>query len=310
MIVSLPLTIAPSMLDLEAARTFALVVQNQSFSETARRLGVSAPVISKQVARLEKALDARLLQRTTRRLGLTEAGTAFYAHCVRMLEEADAAERAVSRLHEVPRGHLRVSATVGFGSLRIAPLLPGFLARYPEVSVELACDDRVVDLVEGGYDLALRLTAQPGDLLVARALTIVRQVLCAAPAYLERHGTPQRPEDLAGHNCLRYLRSDDTGDTRWAFVSGGRPLGVPVGGNFATNNIDALRRAAMAGLGIILGSSYRLEPDIRAGRLVEVLADYLPEQDARIYAVYPSNRHLSPKVRVFIDYLVEVLGEA
>lgn len=298
------------MLDLEASRTFTLVVQNQSFSETARRLGVSAPVISKQVARLEKALGARLLQRTTRRLGLTEAGAAFYAHCVRMLEEAAAAERAVSRLHEAPRGHLRVSATVGFGSLRIAPLLPGFLAQYPEVSVELVCDDRVVDLVEGGYDLALRLTAQPGELLVARALTAVRQVLCAAPAYLERHGTPQRPEDLAGHNCLRYLRSDDTGDSRWTFVSEGQPLGVPVTGNFSTNNIDALRRAAMAGLGIILGSSYRLEPDIRAGRLVEVLGSYLPVQDARIYAVYPSNRHLSPKIRVFVDYLVGALGDA
>ncbi|MBU1224946.1 MAG: LysR family transcriptional regulator [Gammaproteobacteria bacterium] len=298
------------MLDLEAARIFALVVQNQSFSETARRLGVSAPVISKQVARLEKALDARLLQRTTRRLGLTEAGTAFYAHCVRMLEEADAAECAVSRLHAAPRGHLRVSATVGFGSLRIAPLLPGFLALYPEVSVELECDDRVVDLVDGGYDLALRLTAQPGDLLVARPLTAVRQVLCAAPAYLERRGTPQRPEELMDHNCLRYLRSDESGDTRWAFVSEGRPLSVPVAGNFSTNNIDALRRAAMAGLGIILGSSYRLEPDIRAGRLVEILGTFLPEQDARIYAVYPSNRHLSPKVRVFIDYLVGELAEA
>jgi len=298
------------MLDLEAARTFTLVVQNQSFSETARRLGVSAPVISKQVARLEKGLGARLLQRTTRRLGLTEAGAAFYAHCVRMLEEADAAERAVGHLHAAPRGHLRVSATVGFGSLRIAPLLPGFLARYPEVSVELVCDDRVVDLVEGGYDLALRLTAQPGELLVARSLTAVRQVLCAAPVYLERHGTPQRPEELADHNCLRYLRSDETGDTRWAFVSEGRPLSVPVTGNFSTNNIDALRRAAMAGLGITLGSSYRLEPDIRAGRLVEVLADYLPEQDARIYAVYPSNRNLSPKIRVFIDYLVEQLVDA
>lgn len=310
MIVSLWLTIVSAMLDLEAARIFTLVVQNQSFSETARKLSVSAPVISKQVARLEKSLDARLLQRTTRRLGLTEAGTAFYAHCVRMLEEADAAERAVSRLHEAPRGHLRVSATVGFGSLRIAPLLPGFLARYPEVSVELVCDDRVVDLVDGGYDLALRLTAQPGELLVARSLTAVRQVLCAAPAYLQRRGTPQRPEDLADHNCLRYLRSDETGDTRWAFVSEGRPLSVPVGGNFFTNNIDALRRAALASLGIILGSSYRLELDIRAGRLVEILADFLPEQDARIYAVYPSNRHLSPKVRVFIDYLVEALGDS
>ncbi|MFH2081035.1 MAG: LysR substrate-binding domain-containing protein [Pseudomonadota bacterium] len=310
MIVSLGLTIVSAMLDLEAARIFTLVVQNQSFSETARKLGVSAPVISKQVARLEKSLDARLLQRTTRRLGLTEAGTAFYAHCVRMLEEADAAERAVSRLHEAPRGHLRVSATVGFGSLRIAPLLPGFLALYPEVSVELVCDDRVVDLVDGGYDLALRLTAQPGELLVARSLTAVRQVLCAAPAYLQRRGTPQRPEDLADHNCLCYLRSDETGDTRWAFVSEGRPLNVPVAGNFSTNNIDALRRAAMAGLGIILGSSYRLEPDIRAGRLVEILGTFLPEQDARIYAVYPSNRHLSPKVRVFIDYLVGELAEA
>ena len=296
------------MLDLEAARIFTLVVQNQSFSQTARKLGVSAPVISKQVARLEKALDARLLQRTTRRLGLTEAGTAFYTHCVRMLEEADAAERAVGRLHDAPRGTLRVSATVAFGSLRIAPLIPGFLALYPEVSVELLCDDRVVDLVDGGYDLALRLTTRPGDLLVARALTEVRQMLCAAPAYLERHGTPQQPEDLAQHNCLRYIRGEGGGDTQWAFVREGRSLAIPVTGSFSTNSIDALRRAALAGLGVILGSSYRLEPDIRAGRLVEILAPFLPEQEARIYAVYPSNRHLSPKIRVFIDYLVETLA--
>ena len=296
------------MFDLDACRVFARVAEERSFSRAARALGLSLPGVSKQVARLESQLDARLLNRTTRRLSLTEAGATFHAHCLRLLDEARAAQEAVSHLHQAPRGQLRVSAPVSFAASRLAPLLPEFLARYPEVSVELDASDRPVDLAEEGYDLAIRLTARPPEALAARTLHRIRPVVCAAPAYLERHGVPERPQDLEQHNCLVYPRFEGAGV--WRFEHRGTAIAMPVRGNLCSNSTEALRQAARQGLGIVRLRDYTVSQDLRDGTLRELLADFAPPERAELYALYLPNRRLAPKARAFIDYLVERFGTA
>lgn len=290
------------MLDLDACRTFARVVETHSFSEAARSLGMSLPVVSKQVARLEQQLGTRLLNRTTRHLSLSEAGAAFHAHCVQLLDIAQTAEAAVSQFHQTPRGHLRVSAPVAFANGSLAPLLPTFLERYPDVQLELDASDRQVDLAEDGFDLAIRLTARPPDGLVARPLHRIRRVACAADAYLQRRGTPQTPQDLAQHNCLIYSQSEGAGT--WAFEQDGRVLVVPVRGSFRSNSTEALRRAACGGVGVAYMRDYAVRQNLLDGSLREVLAAYAPPSRAELFALYLPNRYLPPKVRVFIDYLV------
>jgi len=290
-------------LDLEACRVFARVVDDGSFSAAARALGLSLPGVSKQVARLEKALNARLLNRTTRRLSLTEAGAAFHGYCLRLLEDARAAEEAVTRLHEAPRGQLRVSAPAAFAAGQLAPLLSAFLTRYPDINLELDASDRLVDLAEDGYDLAIRLTAHPPERHVARPLRRIRRVACAAPAYLERHGIPQHPHDLTGHNCLVYVQAE--GANLWEFEQDGRALAVAVRGNVRSNSTDTLRQASLQGLGIIRVRDYVVSQDLQTGALREILPSFAPPSRAELYALYLPNRHLPPKARVFIDYLVE-----
>lgn len=291
------------MLDLQACRIFARVVDEQSFSAAARALDLSLPAVSKQVARLERQLDARLLHRTTRRLSLTEAGAAFHAHCLRLLDDARAAEEAVTHLHAAPRGLLRVSAPVSFTANMLAPLLPAFMARHPEVHLELDASDRLVDLAEDAYDLAIRLTAQPPDTLAARPLRPLRRVLCAAPDYLERHGTPRRPDDLARHNCLVYPQGESLGN--WAFEIEGRSVQMPVRGTVRSNSTETLLQLARQGVGIVAMRDYTVTPDLAAARLVEVLRAFAPASTAQLYALYLPNRHLPPKARVFIDFLAE-----
>jgi DNA-binding transcriptional LysR family regulator len=291
------------MFDLDACRVFARVVEEQSFSAASRALGLSLPAVSKQVARLEKQLDARLLNRTTRRLSLTEAGATFHVHCLRLLEEAHAAQDAVNHLHQAPRGQLRVSAPVAFAAGQLVPLLPEFLARYPDISVELDASDRQVDLAEEGHDLAIRLTVHPPELLVARPLHRIRRAVCASPAYLERHGTPQQPQELAQHNCLVYPHVEGSGV--WHFDLMGQTLAVPVHGNFRSNSTEALLQAARQGVGVIRMRDFAVSQDMRDGALREVLDTYAPPGRAELFALYLPNRRLPPKARVFIDYLVD-----
>jgi DNA-binding transcriptional LysR family regulator len=284
--------------------TFAKVVEEKSFSGAARKLGISLPVVSKRVGELEQQLGAKLLHRTTRRLSLTEAGSMIYQHCANIVAEADAVEAAISHLYSKPRGHLRVSAPLAFGLLEIAPAVPEFLARYPEVELELVFNDRIVDLAEEGIDVALRMTSTPGPNLVARQLAEVRRVVCAAPAYLKRHGTPRNPADLAHHNCIFY--SNVIPLNEWQFKGEASDEVVTVTGNYRVNSTDALRQAAVAGLGIAMLPSYTVAAELKAKRLVALLTKYALHQSG-IYAVYLPNRHLSPKTRVFIDFLLERL---
>lgn len=295
------------MLDhLAGISVFAQVVEANGFTAAAGRLGVSKAAVSKQVARLEDRLGVRLLNRSTRRLGLTEAGRDFYERARRILDEVEEAEQAASSRQVSPRGVLRVNAPVTYGISHLAPILPAFMQLYPEIQVELVMNDRFVDLIDEGFDLAVRVAALPDSSLVARRLWTARHLVCAAPGYLARRGTPGAPGDLAGHDCLlySYLASGD----EWRFTApDGKPANVRVAGSLRSNNGDALRLAAVAGLGIIYSPAFFLGDDIAAGRLVPLLEGWRTLETA-VHAVYPPGRPLGAKVRVFIDYLAETLG--
>lgn len=288
---------------------FAKVVEAKSFSAAARGLKLTKSAVSKQVSRLEQALGARLLNRTTRTLSLTEAGGAVYEHCARIVAEAEAAELSVSRLAAAPRGVLRLSAPVTFGKMHIAPAIPEFLRRYPDIQVRISLLDRFVDLAEEGYDLAIRLTQKPGENLVARKLASIRYVICASPDYFTQVGVPKTPADLARHNCVTY-GSESLGE-RWQFEGPQGRIAVRVKGNFQINSSEAIRQALLDGIGIALVPTLTVGADLQSGALKIVMRRYRPvgpfSSDA--YAVYLPNRQLSPKVRVFIDFLVERFGK-
>lgn len=289
---------------------FVRVVETGSFSEAARRMGTTKANVSKQVARLEKTLHAKLLNRSTRKLGLTEAGGAIFQNALRMLEEARALEATAAGLQTGPGGTLRVSASMAFGSSCLAGLLPAFMERYPEIRVVLSMTDRYVDLVEEGIDLALRLAPRiDTPSLVARPIAPIRYVLAAAPAYLDKHGTPTRVEDLQAHRCLGF----GTGGAplTWEFEGAAGRASVKVDSAMAANSSVALNAAMLRGAGIALLPTYVVGEELRRGGAVRVLPELVPQGYAgdRLYAVYLENRFLPPKVRVFIDYLLETLGE-
>jgi DNA-binding transcriptional LysR family regulator len=291
--------------DLAAMAVFARVVEARGFSAAAARLGRSKSSVSKTVSALENRLGARLLNRTTRRLSLTEAGAAFYERAARILAEAEEAELAVTRLQDEPHGTLRVNAPTNFGERHLAPALADFMARHPALAIDLALDDRFVDVVEEGFDLAIRIAALPGSSLIARRLAPNRRVVCASPAYLERAGTPEKPSDLRAHNCLGYTYLA-TGNA-WRFAGMGDPVSVRVSGSLSINNGEALRRAALDGLGLVMLPSFIVGDDLRAGALRAVLHEHT-DSPSSVYAVYPHSRHLSAKVRAFVDFLAERFG--
>ena len=284
---------------------FARVVEAQSFTTAATQLGMSRSAVSKAIAGLENRLGARLLNRTTRRLALTEVGQAFYERCARIVAEAEDAELAVSRLQAAPRGVLRLSAPVSFGILHLAPALPGFMQRYSELRVEIDLADRMVNLIEEGYDLAVRIGALPDSSLIARRLADNNMVVCAAPSYWRRRGKPSEPRDLTGHACLTYAYQRNPNE--WPFVGPGGRFNVRVDGPLLSNNGDLSIAAALAGLGIVVSPCFLCGSHLAEGRLEAVLQDWMPPPGG-IHAVYPHGRHLSAKVRAFVDFLVERFG--
>ena len=291
---------------LAALEAFVKVAETQSFSEAARRLRASKSVVSRQIAALEAELRARLFQRTTRSMTLTEAGRGYFERAARILADLEEANLSVSQLQATPRGRLRVNAPMSLGLLHIAPALPDFLARYPEVDVDLTMNDRFVDLVDEGFDVAVRVGKLDDSSLVARKLASVRRVICASPDYLEARGTPQTPDDLTQHDCLCY--SNLSMAHEWRFVTEkGEPWPVTVKGRLNINNGDALKIAALRGLGFVNLPTFIAGSELQAGTLVTVLDRFIP-QDASVSAVYPHSRHLSPKVRAFVDFLAERIG--
>lgn len=293
------------MQDLNDMVIFARVVEAKSFSEAARRMHALKSRVSKAVARLERAVGARLINRSTRGLSLTEVGAAFYEHCSRIVEEAEQAERVVSHHQAEPRGVLRVTTSVAFGTLHIAPALPDFLARHPDVRVDMTIIDRVVDLVEEGFDVGVRITREPDLNLVARKLAPVRRVICATPEYFARRGIPQTPDDLAQHNCLHYTAFSRT--SQWHLQGPNKAIVVPVAGSLRINDDEALSQAVIAGLGVALLPTFIIGKELQAGKLRAVLADYAPLEQ-HVYAVHLPNIHLPPKIRAFIDFLQARFG--
>lgn len=292
--------------DLVRMAVFAAVVEAKSFAEAARRLGLSRSQVSKQVASLEQSLSARLLNRTTRSLSLTEAGAAYYGHCARIVDEAQQAKLVVSRLQEEPRGVLKITASVAFGTLHVAPAIPDFLARHPGLGVDMTINDRFADLAEEGYDLALRITHQPDLNLVARELAPIHHLVCATPGYFEKHGTPATPSELSSHNCLIYTHNIPH-EGQWRFMHDDAELIISVSGNLRLNDDQAIWQAARGGLGLALLPTFMIGEDLQAGKLQAALSAFVPVQ-RRLYATYLPNRHLSPKVRAFIDFLIDRFG--
>lgn len=288
-----------------ALQIFVRIAETGSFSAAARDLGLSKSVVSKKLAALEDRLGGRLINRTTRRLSLTEVGIVFLERAQRILAELEEAEQAVGQFNTEPRGVLRVNAPMSFGILHVAPALGEFMALYPDLSVTLDLGDRQVDLVDEGYDMAVRIAALPDSSLIARRLAPARQVVCASPAYWQRRGQPAHPRDLAGHDGLIYTYQRSPND--WRFRDGDGSFAVHVDGRLAANNGDVLREAALAGLGVCMAPTFIVGEDLRAGRLRAVLDDYI-EDGLAIYAVYPHRRHLSAKVRAVVDFLAVRFG--
>lgn len=290
---------------LSCMKTFAAVVDTESFTAAGVRLDMSKAVVSKYVGILEDHLGTRLLNRTTRRLSLTESGMAYYDRCVQILADVAEAEQAAAQLTAMPRGTLKVAMPVSFGTVRIAPLLTEYLRQYPAVKLDIALADRRIDLIEEGYDLAIRVGSLAESGLIARKLSSDHIVLCASPAYVKAHGAPRTPEDLRQHACLNYTYSSS--GEEWAFGTPDARSAVRIDGPMRANNGDMLRIAACDGAGIIWQPRFIVEEDLRAGRLVQLLPD-LAGVELGIHAIYPSRKHLSAKVRTFVDYLAASLA--
>jgi DNA-binding transcriptional LysR family regulator len=289
---------------------FAKVVELKSFSAAADKLDMSSSVISKHITRLERSLGVRLLNRTTRRLSLTDAGYAVLDHCTAISKAAEAIELVASTFNTEPRGVLRLSAPGSFGSLHIAPALPDLLARYPQLTIEMVLSDKLVDLVEDRFDVAVTSDVIPGANLVVRKLAPIQWVVCATDAYLRRHGTPREVRDLQHHNCV-FFSSNVTSGNEWRFLHGQTEHIVQVKGNFKVNNSQAVREAILGGLGIGLLPTFVVGAHMGPAQLRILLPEYKPVGlfDANFLAHYVAGKFVPPKVRVCVDFLVERFSE-
>jgi DNA-binding transcriptional LysR family regulator len=289
--------------------TFARVVEANSFAVAARRLGVTTSVASKHVAKLEQSLGARLLHRSTRKLSLTEAGEAFYAHCARLIEELEASEQAIARTQAELRGTLRMSVPPSMMSMHIAPTIAEFRRRHPQLELEFDLTNRVVDFSEEGYDMALRVTRRPAPELVSRRLAMLNLCLVASPDYVRERGVPRVPADLASHECLLFSLEADP--TVWDLrpPDGGIPERVRVRGAFRSNVMEPLHKMALHGLGIAQLPSYMIGEDVRRGRLEVLLPGWRGFDGGALFAVWPPHRRDSRKVHVFVEFLLDQFGE-
>jgi DNA-binding transcriptional LysR family regulator len=287
----------------EGVCEFVSVAEQGGFTAAARKLGVSVAQVSRQVAQLEDRLQAKLLLRTTRQVRLTELGDIYYRHCRQLLDNLYEAELAVGRHQAEPQGTLRITAPVSYGESRIAPLVNDFMLRYPQLEVTLTLTNQLLDLVHDGFDLAIRLGHLKDSTLIARKLAERIPYVCASPAYAARHGIPVSLPELAQHSCL-VGNSDE-----WHFTLQGQPHTLRVQGQLHCNSGHALLDAALKGIGIIQLPDYYVYPHLANGDLLELFPECRATAEG-IWALYPQNRHLSPKVRLLVDYLAEQLGSA
>jgi DNA-binding transcriptional LysR family regulator len=285
---------------------FLRVVERGSLSAAGRELALSPAAVSNHIRALEDWLGVRLLNRTTRQLTLTEAGQRFRERCETILAEVADAEAAAASLQAVPRGVLRVNAPIAFGARHLGPVVAAFLDRYAEMTLDLVLNDRVVDLIEEGFDMAIRIGDLADSELVARRLAPCRYVVCASPRYIKRRGAPKHPAELSDHHCLEYSLRAPSG--RWVFTGlDGKDVAVAISGRLRATNGDLLRSAAVQGTGIILTPTFIVGDDLRDGALRELLGEY-SVKPAGIFAVYPAGRYPSPKLRSFVDFLADQFG--
>jgi DNA-binding transcriptional LysR family regulator len=291
---------------LSAMRTFRTVVETGGFSAAARRLGLSKAAVSKQVAELEAHFGTALLQRTTRRLNATDAGRRYFENCVRLLDEISEVEAEVRNSQAEPSGRLRVSAPINFGNAVLGPVISAIAQRYPKLEIQVELSDRFVDLIEEGFDVALRIrTNLPDSSLIVRRVSAITRSVCAAPSYLKRMGTPKTPEDLKNHACLIYTLSTSPFD--WKFSVGNKTVTVRVNGSIQSNNGQFLMSFLHAGMGIAFLPDFTVGDDVRSGKLKRILEHY-PVEPHDLYLVYPANRHQSPKLRAFMDMAAQHLS--
>ena len=291
---------------LTGMRVFTAVVDTGSFARAAEKLDLSRGMTSRYVAQIEAQLGVRLLNRTTRRLSLTEAGSDYYQRATQVLTLVEEAERAASRGAVEPRGTLRVNTSVAFGARHLGAAIAAYLQRYPQVKVDLTLNDRVVDLVEEGFDVGVRIAGRIDPGLVARPIARARMVACASPAYLRRSGMPRSPADLVRHNCLTYAYAGVQNE--WHFTRGRREQTVRVGGNLHANNGNILSLAAANDLGVTVQPTFLSYELLQAKKLMRIMAGWEADE-LTIFAVYPSRQFLAPKVRSFIDFMVERFGD-
>ncbi|WP_291852958.1 LysR family transcriptional regulator [Bradyrhizobium sp.] len=290
---------------LEAMHAFVKVVALGSYAEAGRALGLTRSAVSKAVMELEQLLGARLLDRTTRRVSATEAGLAYYESCADILARVEETEMQVSRLHDEPKGVLKINAPVSFGVLHLGPLIAEFMASYPDLRIELTLNDRFIDPIEEGVDVTIRIGILADSSLIARRLAPARRVLVAAPDYLNRHGVPKAPDDLVQHRCLNYGHS--TTLQRWQLTRDGQTINLAINSMLCSNNGDVLRAAALGAQGIAKLPTFLVGPDVKAGRLTVVLPDF-PPTELGLFALYAPNRYLAAKTRLLIDFLAARLG--
>jgi DNA-binding transcriptional LysR family regulator len=290
---------------LTSIKAFTKVVQHGGFAAAARELRLSRSAVSKYVMVLEQDLGVQLFARTTRSVTPTENGQAYYERCAAILADLEEADLAVTRLQSEPRGLLRVNAPMSFGTLHLGRAIADFMERYPQLQIQLVLSDQLIDPVQEGFDVTLRIADLPSSSLIARRIAPALRVVCAAPSYLARRGTPQHPNDLRSHDCLTYGHLA-TGN-QWKLSGGDGDHWIHIPWTLCTNNAEVLRDAAVRGRGIALLPTFIAGAELQTGRLCTVLADY-KVPDIAVYAIYPETRHLSVKVRLFIDFLVERFG--
>jgi len=288
-------------------RAFTKVVEAGGFAAAAREMGISRSVVNKYVVTLENELGIQLLRRSSRQVSPTEAGIAFYDRAVSILNELQEAIAAVTQLQEQPRGNLRINAPMTFGVLHISPLLGDFMARYPDVHVELVLNDRLIDPIEEGFDITVRIAEMSSSTsLITREIVPVRRVLCASPAYLAVHGEPQEPRELREHRCLHYGYQETV--NQWKLAGPYGVQSVNINCVMWSNNGESLKQVALRDQGLILLPTFIVGDELQRGQLSTVLNDYCPA-DLALCAVYPRHRHLSAKVRLFVEFLIERFGE-
>lgn len=286
---------------LAAMSVFAQVVEANSFSAAATRLGLSKSLVSRQVSALERSLSVKLLNRSTRRLSLTEAGAIFYEHCRRIVHEAEYAERRLTQSQSALAGLVRVTCVQAFALRHLMPVIGDFQLKYPEIRIKLSCSNRTVELGDEGYDIGIRMSLMPDPKLVARRLAVNRKILCAAPSYLARRGTPDTIEDLAAHDGVLFPPIAPKG--AWTLARDGQQYSVPVNTRFETDDMDAAHAAVLSGLALSALPVYVVASDLRLGRLVPLLTSYQVLPDVGIYLVYLPNRTMPKRVRTFIDFV-------